>query len=150
MSESLIAKNKKAYHDYEILEEYEAGVVLVGTEVKALRAGRVNLKESYARIKRDEVWLEGCHIGAYSHANRQNHEPTRPRKLLLHRREINKLSGKVTQKGLTLVPLSLYFRGGRVKLKLGLARGRKLHDKREVARRKVIEREVDAALKRRG
>ncbi len=148
MSDRLIAKNKKAYHDFEIIEEFEAGIVLLGTEVKAMRDARVNLKESYARIKNGEVWLEGCHIGAYIHGNRANHDPIRPRKLLLHRRQISKLAGQVTQKGLTLVPLTLYFKGGMAKLKIGLARGKKLYDKRETQRRKAVEREVAAALKR--
>ncbi len=147
MSERLVARNKKAYHDYEILDEFEAGVVLQGTEVKALREGRANLKESYARIREGEIWLEGCHISAYAHGNRANHEPTRPRKLLLHRRQIRQLAGKVTQKGLTIVPLALYFKGGIVKLRIGLARGKRLYDKRETARRKAMTREVEAALK---
>ncbi len=150
MSERLISKNKKAYHDFEILEDYEAGIVLQGTEVKALRDGKVNLKESYARLENGEIWLRGCHIGAYVHGNLANHEPTRPRKLLLHRREIDKLAGKVVQKGLTLVPLALYFKRGVAKLKIGLARGKRLYDKRETQRRKTVEREVAAELKRRG
>ncbi len=149
MADHLVAKNKKAYFDYEILEEFEAGMVLTGTEVKSLRDHRVNLKESYARIKDGEVWLENCHISPYTHGNLSNHEPTRRRKLLLQRREINRLVGKTSQKGLTLVPLVLYFKNGRAKLKVGLARGKKTHDKRETERRKVVEREVEAELKRR-
>ena len=115
MSEKLIARNKKAFYDYHIVEKIEAGIVLVGTEVKSLREGRVNLKEAYARISGGEVWLDGCHISPYSHGNIHNHEPLRRRKLLLHRREIQKLLSKTTQKGLTLVPLSLYFKNGVVK-----------------------------------
>ncbi len=149
MAEHLVAKNKKAYFDYEILEEFEAGMVLQGTEVKSLRDHRVNLKESYARIRDGEIWLENCHISPYTHGNLANHEPTRRRKLLLQRREINKLIGQTAQKGLTIVPLSLYFKNGKAKLRLGLARGKKTHDKRETQRRKVIEREVQTELKRR-
>ncbi len=149
MPSGLIAKNKKAYYQYEILEEYEAGIVLLGTEVKALRERRVNLKEGYARFLAGELWLEGCHISPYSHGNRSNHEPRRRRKLLLHRRELNRLKGKKTEKGLTIVPLSLYFKHGKAKVKIGLARGKKIHDKRETQRRRQIEREVQAELKRR-
>lgn len=149
MNQGLIARNKKAYHDYEILEEFEAGIVLLGTEVKSLRGHRVNLKESYARFRGGELWLEGCHISPYSHGNLSNHEPLRARKLLLHRRELGKLLGKTTEKGLTIVPLSIYFKGGKVKLKVGLARGKRLHDKRETKRRREVEREVQAELKRR-
>lgn len=149
MAEHLVAKNKKAYFDYEILEEFEAGLVLQGTEVKSLRDRRVNLKESYARVRDGEIWLENCHISPYTHGNLANHEPTRRRKLLLQRREINKLIGKTAQKGLTIVPLSLYFKNGKAKLRIGLARGKHTHDKREAQRRKVIEREVKTELKRR-
>ena len=149
MSEGLITRNKKAYHNYEILEEIEAGLVLQGTEVKSLREHRVNLKESYARIKGGEVWLEGCHISPYSHGNISNHEPVRPRKILLHKREIDRLVGKVVQKGWTLVPLSLYFSKGRVKVRIALARGKQSHDKREAKRRKIVEKEIQAELKRR-
>lgn len=149
MTEALIAKNKKAYFEYEIIEEYEAGLVLQGTEVKALREHKVNLKESYARFIDGELWLEGCHISPYSHGNRSNHDPLRRRKLLLHGRELKKLLGKTTEKGLTIVPLSMYFKQGRAKVRIGLARGKKLHDKRETARRKQIEKEVQTELKRR-
>lgn len=148
MSESLVARNKKAYHDFEILEEFEAGIMLLGTEVKSLREHRINLKESYARFVKDELWLEGCHISPYSHGNRNNPDPTRRRKLLLHRRQLNKLLGKTTEKGLTIVPLAVYFKGGLAKIKLGLARGKRTHDKREAKRRREIEREVQAELKR--
>ncbi len=147
MSRRLIAKNKKAFHEFEVLDRLEAGLVLQGTEVKSLREGKVNLKESFARVKNGEVWLEGCHISPYTHGNIHNHDPIRPRKLLLHRREISQLIGKVEQKGLTLVPLSLYFTKGKAKLELAVARGKKLHDKRETARRKTLEREIQAELK---
>lgn len=149
MSEALVAKNRKAFHDYEILETFEAGIVLQGTEVKSVREHRVNLKDSYARVSGGEVWLEGLHISPYSHGNIQNHEPERPRKLLLHRREINKLMGEVTRGGLTIVPLKIYLRRGKIKVEIGLARGKKQYDKREKARRKTIEREIETELKRR-
>lgn len=149
MAEELIAKNKKAYFQYEILEEYEAGLVLIGTEVKSLREHKVNLKESFAKFIGGELWLEGCHISPYSHGNRSNHDPLRRRKLLLHNRELRKLLGKTTEKGLTIVPLAMYFKRGKAKVRIGLARGKKLHDKRETARRKQIEKEVKAELKRR-
>ena len=145
--QELIAKNKKAYHDYYVLDEIEAGIVLLGTEVKAIREHRVNLKDSFARVQGGEVWLENCHIAAYKHGNRDNHAPRRRRKLLLHRREINKILGKAKRKGLTLVPLSLYFKNGKAKVRLGLARGKKTYDKREAKRKKIIEREIQAQLK---
>lgn len=149
MPEQVVAKNKKAFHDYEVLDRYEAGIVLVGTEVKAIRDRKVNLKDSYARVRGGELWLENCHISPYTHGNISNHEPLRPRKLLLHRRELSKLIGRSTRKGLTIVPLSLYFKNGKIKLELGLARGKQLHDKRETARRKAIDRDVEIELKRR-
>ncbi len=149
MGDQLIARNKKAYHDYHIMDEVETGIVLLGTEVKALREHRVNLKDSFARIKNGEVWLKNCHIAAYRHGNRENHEPRRRRKLLLHRREINKLWGKVNLKGLTLVPLALYFKNGKAKVKLAVAKGKRTYDKREAKRRKIIDREIDAQLRRR-
>lgn len=149
MTDELVAKNRKAFHDYEILERFEAGIVLQGTEVKSLREHNVNLRDSYAQIVDNEVWLENCHISPYSHGNIENHEPRRSRKLLLRRREINKLMGEVAKTGLTLVPLGIYFSGGKAKVELALARGKKLYDKRETARRKVIEREVEKELERR-
>ncbi len=148
-SEKLIASNRKAHFNYDILETYEAGLVLRGTEVKALRDGRADLKESYARIERDEAWLLGCHISPYVQGNRSNHDPLRPRKLLLHRAEIARLLGKIMQKGLTLVPLRLYFKDGRVKAELGLARGRKTLDKRQVIREREERRETDRAIRAR-
>ncbi len=147
--EKLIATNKKAYHDYFILEKYEAGIVLVGTEVKAIREGRLNLKDSYAIVQGGETFLFNCHISPYSHGNRENHDPTRTRKLLLHHLEIRKLIGKTQEKGLTLVPLRVYLKRGRVKIELGIARGKKLIDKRETERRKEADREARAAMKHR-
>ena len=142
-----VARNKKAYHDYHVLDEIEAGIVLLGTEVKAIREHRVNLKDSFARVQGGEVWLENCHIAAYEHGNRENHAPRRRRKLLLHRREINRILGKAKRKGLTLVPLALYFKNGKAKVLLALARGKKTYDKREAKRKKVVEREIQAQLK---
>jgi SsrA-binding protein len=140
--EKVIANNRKARHDFEILETYEAGLVLRGTEVKSLREGQVNFKDSYAAITRDEAWLIGCHIAPYHHGTDANHDPDRSRKLLLHRREIERLTGKVAERGLTLVPLRLYFKEGRAKLEIGLARGKKLHDKRATIRDREVRREM--------
>lgn len=147
--ERLFANNKKAFHDYFILEKFEAGMVLVGTEVKSIREARINLKDSYAMIKEGEAFLLNCHISPYSHGNRQNHDPTRPRKLLLHAKEIRKLIGKTQEKGLTLVPLRVYLRRGKIKVELGVARGKKLHDKRETERRKEMDQEARAAMRQR-
>ncbi|HAM54593.1 MAG: SsrA-binding protein SmpB [Candidatus Rokubacteria bacterium] len=140
--DKVIATNRKARHDFEIIETSEAGLVLKGTEVKSLREGQVNFKDSYAAITRDEGWLIGCHIAPYHHGTDANHDPERPRKLLLHRREISRLMGKVAERGLTLVPLRLYFKEGRVKLEIGLARGKKLHDKRASIREREVKREI--------
>ena len=148
-SEKLIASNRRARHNYDILETYEAGLVLLGTEVKALRDGRADLKESYARVEGNEAWLLGCHISPYAQGNRANHDPLRPRKLLLHRGEISRLLGRVMEKGLTVVPLGLYFKGGRVKVELGLARGRKTLDKRQVIREREERREMDREIRAR-
>ena len=146
-AEKLLATNRKAYHAYFILDKLEAGIVLLGTEVKSIREGRINLKESYAAVKGGEAFLFDCHISPYSHGNRENHEPTRTRKLLLHRKEIRKLIGKTQEKGLTLVPLRVYLRRGKIKLELGVARGKKLYDKREAERKKDSDREARAAVK---
>lgn len=146
---AVVASNRKAFHEYEILERVEAGIVLVGTEVKSLRDHQVHFKDSFARFSENELWLEGCHISPYSHGNLRNHEPERPRKLLLKRREIDRLGAAIQKSGLTLVPLSVYFKAGRVKVELGLARGKRLHDKRETSRRKTIEREIEVEMKRR-
>lgn len=142
-------KNREAFHNYEVLETYECGVVLAGTEVKSIREGKANLKDAYALLRDGEVWLLNAHVSPYSHGNRENHDPRRTRKLLLHRAEIQKLAGRTVEKGLTLVPLKMYFKGGRVKVEIGLARGKKLYDKRETAMRKTIDRETAAALKER-
>lgn len=141
----MVAQNRKARHDYFIEERYEAGMVLVGTEVKALREGRANLKDGYARIKNNEVFLMDVHISPYAFGNRLNHDPLRPRKLLLHEREINRLTGKVREKGFSLIPLSIYFSHGRAKVSLALAKGKKLYDKREALKRKVMKKEVERA-----
>ncbi|MDQ1703972.1 MAG: SsrA-binding protein [Frankiaceae bacterium] len=145
----LIAQNKKARHDYHIEDVYEAGLVLTGTEVKSLRAGRASLVDAYGRIKDGEVWLEGVHIPEYDQASWTNHEPRRSRKLLLHRDEIAKLIGKTKESGLTLVPLSLYFKDGKAKVELALARGRRAYDKRQVMAARDAAREIDRAVGRR-
>src|SRR5947209_19764635 len=138
----VVATNRRARHEYEILETLEAGLVLRGTEVKSLRDGQVNFKDSYATVRNGEAWLRGCHISPYSHGTDANHEPERDRKLLLHKREITRLSGKISERGLTIVPLRLYFRAGRAKVELGLARGKKLHDKRSALREREVRREM--------
>jgi SsrA-binding protein len=147
--EKLVASNRRAHHEYEILEIHEAGLVLQGTEVKALREGRTDLKEAYARIEGTEAWLMGCHISPYAQGNRANHDPLRPRKLLLHRGEINRLLGRVMEKGLTLVPLRLYFKHGRAKVELGLARGRKTLDKRHAIREREERRDMQRVVRER-
>jgi SsrA-binding protein len=144
-----IAENRKARHDYHILDTWEAGVALLGTEVKAIREGQVNLRDSFARVDRGEVWLENVHISPYSHRGYAELAERRPRKLLLHRHEILKLVGKVNEKGMTLVPLELYFKNGRVKALIGLAKGKQAHDKRETIRRREVDRETRAAVKAR-
>jgi SsrA-binding protein len=147
--EKLIADNRKAFHDFHILDTFEAGVVLVGTEVKAIREGRVHLRDSFGRVEAGEVWLYNVHISPYSHRGYADHEPTRRRKLLLNREEIRKLIGKTVEKGMTLVPTRMYFKNGRVKIAIGLAKGKKTHDKRETIRRREAERETRAAVKER-
>ena len=142
-----VATNRRARHEYEILETLEAGLVLRGTEVKSLRAGLVNFKDSYATVRNGEVWFLGCHISPYSHGTDANHDPERDRKLLLHDREIKRLTGKIAERGLTLVPLKLYFKKGRAKLEIGLARGKKLHDKRSALREREVRREMDKAAR---
>jgi len=146
--EKLIASNKKAFHDYFILQKFEAGLALTGTEVKSLREGRANLKDSYVTFKDGEAFLFGTHISPYSHGNLQNHDPERTRKLLLHRREIEKLRVETTEKGLTVIPLRLYFKGGRVKAEIAVVRGKKQYDKRETEKKKELDREVAVAMKR--
>ena len=144
-----VAVNRQAFHNYEILERLEAGIVLTGTEIKSAREGRVNLKDAYGLVKSGEVWLLNCHISPYSHGNYANHDPLRTRKLLLNRSEIRKLIGRTTEKGLTLVPLRVYLKDGRLKCELALAKGRKLHDKREVSRLKTIDKEARQAISQR-
>jgi SsrA-binding protein len=148
-AQRVIAENRKARHDYTIIETVEAGVALLGTEVKSIREGRVNLRDSYARVENGEVWMMNVHISPYSHRGSAEHAEMRQRKLLLHRHEIRKLLGRVAEKGLTLVPLELHFKKGRVKVTLGLAKGKQSHDKRESLRRKEVDRETRAAVKQR-
>jgi SsrA-binding protein len=148
-NDELLADNRKARHDYEILETLEAGMALLGTEVKAIREGRVNLRDSYAVVEKGEVWALNIHISPYSHRGYADHEPMRKRKLLLHKAEIRKLIGRTVEKGLTLVPLKMYFKGGRVKMAIGLARGKKAHDKRETIKKREADRETRAAVKER-
>lgn len=147
--EQIVCVNRQARHNYFIDETYEAGIILLGSEVKSLRDGKANLVDSYARIQKGEAYLVNSHISPYASANRFNHEPTRTRKLLLHAREIERLTGKTKQRGLTLIPLKIYFKNGRAKVELGLARGKKLYDKRETLRRKVAQREVERSIKSR-
>jgi SsrA-binding protein len=148
-AQRIIADNRKALHDYHVLETWEAGVALLGTEVKSIREGRVNLRDSFARVDKGEVWMENVHISPYSHRGYAEHSEKRSRKLLLHRHEIRKLAGRVAEKGLTLVPLRMYFKSGRVKVALALAKGKQAHDKRETIRRREVERETRAAVKSR-
>jgi len=143
-------RNREAFFQYEILETFECGVVLTGTEVKSIREGKISLKDAYALVRDGEVWLVNSHISPYTHGNRLNHEPRRTRKLLLNKAEIEKLSGRTVEKGLTLIPTRMYFKKGRVKVEIGIARGKKLYDKRETALRKTVDRETRAALKERG
>ena len=144
---SQVTVNRKAYHDYHIQESLEAGIVLKGSEIKSIRAGKVNLSDSYAKPQNGELWLFNSHIASYDAASYNTHEPTRPRKLLLHRKEIDILAGKVAQRSLTLVPLKLYLKHGIAKLELGVAKGKRVHDKRETIARRDAEREMDRALK---
>lgn len=146
----IIAKNKKARFEYFIEDTFEAGLVLVGTEVKSLREGRASLKDSYGQIKNGEVFLVGAHITPYSHGTHTNHEPERDRKLLLHKREIKRLYGKSRERGYTLVPLSLYFKKGRAKVEMGLGKGKAKYDKRESIKRKDEKRDMERAMKERG
>jgi len=149
LAQTSVAENRKAFHDYYILETFEAGVALLGTEVKAIREGRVNLRDSYARLEGGEVFLYNVNISSYSHRGSADHEPLRQRKLLLHREEIRKLIGKTTERGMTLVPVRLYFKNGRVKVAIGLAKGKKEYDKRETIKRREVDRETRAAVKTR-
>jgi SsrA-binding protein len=148
-SVQVVAVNRKASHEYELLERFEAGLVLVGTEVKSAREGKVSLKDSYAAPRDGELYLLQSHITAYSHGSFDNHEPLRPRKLLLHKRELRRLVGKITERGLTLVPTKLYFKNGRLKVEIALARGKRQHDRRAAARERDVKRDIEAALKSR-
>jgi SsrA-binding protein len=143
-----LASNRRARHDYEILDRFEAGIVLHGTEVKSVRAGKVQLREAYVTVRAGEAWLVGAHISPYSHGNRSNHDPDRDRKLLLHRREIDKIFGRTTIQGLTCVPLNVHLKGNKIKVEIALARGKKLHDKREAARERIQRREAEDAVAR--
>jgi SsrA-binding protein len=147
LAQSNIAENRKAYHDYHLLETFEAGIVLLGTEVKAIREGRVNLRDSFARINDGQVYLYNVNISPYSHRGYADHEPLRERKLLLHRDEIRKLIGKTVEKGMTLVPVRMYFKKGRVKVAVSVAKGKKEYDKRETIKRRETDRETRAAVK---
>ncbi len=142
-----IINNRQAFHEFHIFDKYEAGAVLVGTEVKSIMAGRVQLKDSYVSIKDGEMWLLNAHISHYSHGNKQNHEPLRTRKLLLHRKEIEKLEKEIVQKGMTLVVTAIYWKNGRIKFEIGVAKGKKLYDKRETEMRKTVEKETRQQLK---
>ncbi|TAL24629.1 MAG: SsrA-binding protein SmpB [Nitrospirae bacterium] len=146
---NIVCQNKKAYHDYHIEETVEAGIALLGTEVKSLREGKGNLKDSHVLIKNLEAFLLNCHISPYSHGNIMNHEPLRTRKLLLHRKEIERLTGKVAQKGYTLIPLKIYFKGSLAKVEIGLAKGKRVYEKREAVKKKEAAREIERAMKSR-
>ena len=143
----VIATNRKAYHDYFIDETHEAGLVLTGSEIKSIRAGRVNLRDSYVQVSSGELWLRGAHIAPYHQASRENHEPRRDRKLLMHRRQINRLEAKVQAKGYTIVPLRLYLKGNRAKVEIALVRGKRLYDKREAIAKREARREIERAVK---
>ncbi|RJQ17955.1 MAG: SsrA-binding protein SmpB [Nitrospiraceae bacterium] len=148
MENVVVATNRKAYHDYHIEGTYEAGISLLGTEVKSLRDGKANLKDSYAVIKNSEAFLLNCHISPYTHGNIQNHDPLRTRKLLLHRKEIDRLWGNISQKGFTLVPLKIYFKNGKAKVEIGLAKGKRQYEKRESIKEKEAKREIERHMRR--
>ena len=143
----VIAVNRQAYHDYFVERTVEAGISLVGTEIKSIRDGKVNLRGAYAMVRKDEIWLENAHIAIYEQGNRYNHEPMRNRKLLLHRKEITQLQAKVETKGLTLIPLKLYLKGGKAKIELGLCRGKKLYDKREAIAERDAKRDIERVMR---
>jgi len=147
-NERLIAQNRKARREYEVLDTLECGIMLVGSEVKSLRSGRLSIDEAYGRVKGNEVWLIGCDIQEYTYANRLNHEPKRPRKLLMHRREIKKFANRAFEQGLTLVALKMYFKEGRAKVLMGICKGRKLYDKREVMKKATMKRDIQRAMRR--
>ncbi len=145
----ILSDNRQAGHNYFLMDRYEAGMVLTGTEVKAAKDGKIQLKDAYGAVVRNEAWLLNAHISQYSHGNRENHPPVRDRKLLLHRREIDKLLGETREKGLALIPTKIYLKGGRIKCELAVAKGKKLHDKRETERTKTAEAEARAEMRRR-
>jgi SsrA-binding protein len=145
----ILSDNRQAGHNYFLMERFEAGMVLTGTEVKAAKDGKIQLKEAYASVFNNEAWLVNAHISQYSHGNRENHPPVRNRKLLLHRREIDKLHGEVREKGLSLIPTKIYLKGGKIKCELAVAKGKKLHDKREAERARTAEAEARAEMRRR-
>ncbi|REK07179.1 MAG: SsrA-binding protein SmpB [Planctomycetota bacterium] len=147
-NQRVIAQNRKARHEYNVIDTLECGIVLVGSEVKSLRRGTISLDEAYGRVKDGEVWLVGCDIAEYVEANQFNHNRRRPRKLLLHRREIRKFAGKAYETGLTLVPLKMYFKEGKAKVLLGICKGKKLYDKRDALKKKSMQRDIDRALRR--
>ena len=146
MENTVVATNRKAFHEYHILETFEAGVQLKGSEVKSIREGKASLKQAYILIRKGEAWLKGSHIASYSHTGSEGHEPVRNRKLLLHKKEIQRIGSKLAEKGLTAVPTKLYFKGGLIKLEFGLAKGKKLHDKRETKKKRDVERDIQRAL----
>ena len=148
MKNTTIAKNRKAFHEYTINETYEAGIQLKGSEVKSIREGKASLKQSYIVIRRKEAWLKGCHIASYSHTGFEGHDTLRNRKLLLHKYEISRIENKLAEKGLTAVPTRLYFKGGIIKLEFGLAKGKKLYDKRVTKKKRDVERDIQRAMKR--
>ena len=147
MENTVVATNRKAFHEYHILETFEAGVQLRGSEVKSIREGKASLKQAYILIRKGEAWLRGTHIPTYSHTGFEGHEPVRDRKLLLHKKEIQRINSKLAEKGLTAVPTKLYFKGGLIKLEFGLAKGKKLYDKRETKKKRDVERDIQRALK---
>jgi len=146
----IVARNRRARFEFDLMESFEAGIVLTGTEVKSLRTGKASMEEAYASVDRDEVWLHGCDIPEYLQANRMNHKPKRPRKLLLHRKEIDRLATKASERGLTIVPLKIYFKQGMAKVEICIAKGRKLYDKREALKKQDAKREIDRAARGRG
>ena len=142
----IVTSNRKAYHEYHILDTYEAGIQLMGSEVKSIREGNASLKESYILIRKGEAWLKGAHIASYSHTGIEGHELVRDRKLLLHKKEISRIGSKLAEKGLTAIPTKLYFKGGLIKIELGLAKGKKLHDKRDTKKKRDVQRDIQRAL----
>ena len=146
MENTVVATNRKAFHEYHILETFEAGVQLRGSEVKSIREGKASLKQAYILIRKGEAWLKGSHIASYSHTGSEGHDPVRDRKLLLHKKEIQRIGSKLAEKGLTAVPTKLYFKGGLIKLEFGLAKGKKLYDKRETKKKRDVERDIQRAL----